>query len=354
MADLKTLIENAKRDGYFTDVATNPLAQFGTDSRRYIGAELLPEKTVRDRAFRETAVKFRSVIANAGSRYSPVQKKDGDLFASFLVELGQSSIGREMLPPIYDALMELVSMSDEDMSALNLADWADLVLNDALMQFNERQRWQAIVSASVVRLGDNGYSETVAYANPSGHRFNAAAAWSNPATDPFVDILQAKDLLENKGFRVSRIVTSTPVRSLLLRNPNTKEAVSNLSNSAGMTSIPALNNYMETNEMTQIETYNLQYRTSSGTGYFLPRNVFAMFATTGQDVTLDTGDAQRFLSDTLGYTAVGRVVGEPAPGRMISVTARESYPKGVEGEGVQESLPVVTEPEAMVIIGGIS
>ncbi len=352
MADLKTLIQNAERDGYFREVATNQAAQFGMRNRRYIGAELLPERMKMERAYREDAVKFRSVIANAGSRYSPVQKKDGDLFASFLVELGQSSIGREMTPAQWDALMML--MTDDEAAMLNMADWADITLNVALKEFNERQRWQAIVNASVVRLGDNGYAETVPYANPAGHRFNAGGQWSNPAYDPFTDILAGKDLLESKGYKVSRIVTGTPVRSLLLRNPNTKEAVIGRSDATGLTSIPALDSYMESNELQQIETYNLQYRSSNGTGFFLARNVFCMFATTGQDETLDTGDAERFLSDTLGYTAIGRVVGEAEPGTSIGVYPQERYPKRVEGEGVQESLPVITEPEAMVIIGGIS
>ena len=354
MADLGTLVSNSMRDGYFAMIAQNPLAQLGPPERKLLGAELLPEKLVEQNAYREEAIRFRSIIANAGSRYSTAQKKDGDLFAMFLVELGSSDIAREMTGRQYDALIRLLGRS-EDMSALaSMGNWADVVLNRALTEYNEKQRWEAIVNASVVRVGDNNYSETVNYANPAGHRVNAGGAWSSDTYDPFNDIILGRDFLRGKGYNVNRIITSTPVRSIALRNANVKKAVYNNSLAAGMTSPAMLKEYLGQQDLPGFETYDLQYRTQTGTGYFIPRNVLIMVATTGENPALDVGDNERFLSNVLGYTAVGRAAGQANPGRAIFIEPQMDKPPRIEGVAWQESLPVITEPESMYIVGGIS
>jgi hypothetical protein len=79
-----------------------------------------------------------------------------------------------------------------------------------------------------------------------------------------------------------------------------------------------------------------------------------MIATTGRDESLDLGDTQQLLTDTLGYTAVGRATGQGSPGRVVRMEAFENKPPRIEGEAWQTSLPVVTEPEAIVVIGSIS
>lgn len=352
--DLLTLILGMISQGYFTTIARNAAAQFGTQSRRYIGAELLPEREVSENAYREDAIRFRSVIANAGTRYSPVQKKGGDLIASFLVELGSSDIGREINGRDYDALVRYLGRAQDMEAQARILDWADTVLNTALLEFNEKQRWEAIVSAQVTRQGDNGYSETVNYANPANHRSNAGGQWSDDAYDPFDDILAKKDLLESKGYRVTRIISGTPVRTLLARNAKVRQAVLGRTDAAGNVSIERLNEYFQSQELPAPEVYNLQYRTQNGTAHFLSRNSFVMISATGADETLDIGDNQRIVSDVLGYTAIGRATGQADPGRVIRMEYFENKPPRIEGEGWQESLPVITEPEAIGVIGAIS
>ncbi len=94
--DIYTLVQQMMADGTFARIAGNPAAQFGTPKRSYLGAEILPEKTVEENAYREDGIRYRTVIANSGSRYSPSQKEDGGaLVGTFLVELGNQDIARE-------------------------------------------------------------------------------------------------------------------------------------------------------------------------------------------------------------------------------------------------------------------
>jgi hypothetical protein len=86
-----------------------------------------------------------------------------------------------------------------------MIDWAEVTLNRPLLEVIEKQRWQAIIDASVVRIGDNGYGETVTYPNPTGHRVAAGGTWSDNAYDPYADIMALAEVLAVKGYVVNRI-----------------------------------------------------------------------------------------------------------------------------------------------------
>lgn len=362
MADLYTILQDMRNNGYFRDIARNPLAQFGSGARAYLGPTLLPERIVPENLYRETAIKYRTVIANAGTRYSPTQLKKGDLIGEFLVELAESDIRREFTSRDYDALLMKLKNNLSMEAMVQLIDWVDRTVNLALVELNELQRWDALINASVVLKGDNEYTQTINYSNPAGHRFNATGVWSNNAFDPMIDIIAGAELLASKGYTVSRIVTARPVMSKLSLNNNirTRTGVATISPTGqitatgGRATMDAINGMLERDALPRMELYDLQYRTQVATGYFFARNAFAMFATTGQSETLDQGDAERILENTLGYHAVGRPAGQNDPGRVIRAQAFEDKPPRVVAEGWQTSLPVITEPEAIVVIGGIS
>lgn len=361
--DLRALLEELERNGHFANIARNPLAQFGRGPRRYIGAELLPERLVSQNAFREEAIRYRTVVANDGTRYSPVQKKKGELVGSMLVELGEADIGREISANEYDMLVEELGLNDSMPAMTRVLDWADTTLNGALIEHNERQRWQAIVSAVVQRRGSNGYSEDVTYPNPSGHRVNATVVWSNDANDPMdSDILPIVDMLAGKGFTVSRIIIPRPVMSILSGNAKMQARVGSTVVNVGGTlsianqraSLEALGRIFQSNGLPAPETYDLQYRTQVGTGYFLARNVMTFICSTGRDERLDLGDSEELLTDTLGYMGIGRAAGQARSGRVIRTEAFSNKPPRVEGEAWETQLPVITEPEAMAVIAAIS
>jgi len=360
--DLATLLAEMEDEGHFVNISRNPLAQFGTPARRYLGAEILPEQTVEENAFREEAIRYQTIVANDGTRYSPVQMKGGELVGEFLVELGDSDIGRELTARDYDALVRALS-SNSDMQAIErLLGWSDTVLNQALIEHNERQRWQALVAALIQRRGDNAYEEDVAISDPAGHRTNAGGAWSNDAYDPFDDIMAKAELLASKGMTVSRIFAGLPVITIMSNNALVQARVGlPVINATGTivvarqrASLAQVNGALAANALPPIEQYDLQYRTQTGTGFFLPRNVMVMVCTTGRDANIDLGDEQRILPDTLGYMAVGRPAGQAGPGRVIRVESFTNKPPRVNGEAWQTAFPVIQDPEAVAVIGSIS
>lgn len=361
--DIYTLIQSMRNDGTFMRLATNPRAQFGIPARRYIGAELLPERTVTMNAYREDAVRYRTVLANNGTRYSPAQKKGSALVGSFLVELSHSDIATELTAREYDILISLLGGNQDMQAVAQVINFTDVTVNLALAERNELMRWQAIVDAQVTLEGDNGYSELVAYPNPANHRAAAGGAWSNDSYDPWADITAMSDMLEAKGQTVRRIITSRQVLSKLANNANVKgrvglavvSASGQIQGIAGRATRDAINNALERDGLPPIETYDLQYRTQTGTGHFLKRDVFVMGCTTGRDETIDLGDDEVLtMQDTIGYTAMGRAAGQGTPGRVIRAEAFSNKPPRLEAEGWQASLPVVLDPEAVGVITSIT
>lgn len=366
MADLYALVTELMEDGTFARVASNPLAQFGMPARRYLGATLLPEQLVPDNMFREDAVKYRTVIANDGTRYSPAQKKGNELVGSFAVELAHQDIASEMTGRAYDALVKLIASGGQRPTmegAAQIVNFVDTTINLALIEKTELQRWQAIVDASVPLSGDNGYSETVTYSNPTNHRAAAGGTWSSDSYDPFADILAMADLLAGKGYTVNRIITSRTVASILAGNDKVKARTGlpivnvggTISVSQSRATFDAINGALARDGLPPFETYDLQYRTQTGSAYFLDRDVFVLVGTTGRDATIDQADSEPVvMANTLGYTAIGRGVGQATPGRVIRSEAFSNKPPRIEAEGWQASLPVILEPEAIAVIHTIS
>jgi hypothetical protein len=362
MPDIGTLVNTMLTDGSVDAIARNRRAAFGALNRRYLGATLLPERTVTNNAYRDYSIKYRTVIANDAARYSPVQLKSGSLAGSMLVELGDSDIGAEFSAEMYDALLMLLA-SNQDMTAVaSVTNWLDTAVNLALIEHNELQRWQAIVDASVVREGDNGYSEVVAYPNPAGHRVAQGAPWSTDSTDIFDEIATMADLLSSKGFSVNRMITSRNVASIMSANATIRtrtnrvvvDSSGQITSTTGRAQLADINQMMGADGLPVIETYDLQYRTQDDTDWFLPRDVFVLIATTGRDETIDAGDEEDLIQNTLGYTAIGRPAGQDAPGRVIRMTAYGDKPPRIEGQGWQTSLPVIAEPEAIAVIYDIT
>jgi hypothetical protein len=359
--DILTLIMNMMRDGTLMRLAQNPLAQFGRPARRYIGAELLPEVTVLENQYTEESIRYRTVVANAGTRYSPTQKKGGDLIGSFDVKLSNSDIAREFTGRDYDALLHILGRNAEMEAVAAITNWADTVLNLALAEVNEAYRWQALENALVQLRGDNGYSEDVALSNPAGHRVNVAGDWTDPTYDPFDDIYAGVDLLQSKGYTVSRIITSQAATTKLARNPKASNRAARITlvngaiQSTSRASIAAINSVLAEDGIPPIERYDLRYRTQTGDVRFLSAGSMVFVAETGRDVTLDIPDAEQnaVIPNALGYTAMGRAAGQATPGRVMRAEFKENKPPRIEGEAWQTSFPVIQDPEAVFVLKNI-
>lgn len=375
MNGLAGLVEEMNQAGAFARIVNNPLATMGAPPRRYLGPTLLPERAVPENLYTEQLIRYRTIIANDATRYSPVQMKSGLLTGSMLVQLGEIDIGSELSGQDYDAIIKLIEQSISQqgiagggvsrptMDAMaRMTEWAEMTLNRPLLEKMEKQRWDAIVNASVVRTGDDNYTETIPFPNPTGTRPNAAGTWSSDAYDFYTDIMTGAEFLSAKGYTVNRIITSTPVRSKMSLNAKMMARVGRISVAAGVvTGVPGrvaladLNEQFSADGLPPIELYDLQYRTQTSAGRFLPSTVFVMVATTGRDESIDRGDQNPLVvPNVLGYTAVGRPAGESTPGRAVVVQEFRDKPPRIDGQAWMTTFPVLLEPEALYVIKAIS
>lgn len=362
--DIRTLLEELVEGGTFERIARNRLAQFGTRSRRLIGAELLPSQDVDANAYTDDTVRYRTVVGNAGTRYSPVQIKGGALTGSVKVELFNTDIGSELSARDYDALLRYLARQDTMAATAQVTSFVDTTVNQALEELREVYRWQAIEKAEVNLRGDNGYVEDIPYSNPANHRAGAADDWTDDTYDPFDDIFDRVQLLADKGFVVSRIFASRRVLSIMGANAKVRgrsgTVVVNAANgdfiaAGGRASLSQINAALAAEGLPPIELIDLQYRTMTGTQRFISDNVMIFVAQTGRDVELDLGDEEALepLQNTLGYTAVGRAVGQADQGRVILVRQFEDKPPRLEAQGWETIAPVILEPEAIATIEDI-
>lgn len=361
MPDLGTLIRQMRRTGALQEIARNVRAQFGTARRRYMGAEIMPERPVTDNAYKEEQIKYRTVVANAGTRYSPTQKKRGVLVGSFDVQLAESDIASELTSREYDVLRRLAIRGSLDAVA-SATQFLERTVNRPLIEWIERARWQAIVDALVQLRGDNDYKEDVAYSNPSGHRVNVGGDWDTDSYDPFDDIFGMADFLGTKGVTVRRILAGSTVIAKMAGNDKVKQRSGNitinvgasLAVSSGRGTLSQINQVMNGEGLPNIERYDLQYRTQTGSGFFLKRDVMVFIGETDIDETIeDQGDVVDTIESTVGYVGVGVAAGQDTPGRVIRAVTKEDKPPRVEAEGWQTALPVILDPEAIGVLKNI-
>ena len=365
MADLASLIRDLRRDGTLDRVVNNTLSQFGTRTRQRLGARLLPVRQVSSNAYTEDQIRYRSVIANAGTRYSPVQLKGGALVGAFDVKLAEQDIGSQLTSRDFDALRRLLGRGATVEAMAQLVNFLDTTIVQPLDDWNERAIWQAIVTATVQLRGDNEYTEDVAYSNPSGHRAAAGGTWSNDSYDPMTDIYAMASLLASKGYVVDSMYSSRNVagilggNSLIATRSNSRLTVSptgQLGSIAGRSTLAQLNALFSEDGLPPVQLYDLTYQTSTSTGRFLPNNVFVLIGRTGQgeDVVIPGADDLEPLDNVLGYMAIGTAAGQDNPGRVVEVEAFSRKPPRVEFEGWQTALPIITQPEAIAVITGIA
>jgi hypothetical protein len=367
MADIGQLIDQLRRDGAFQRIATNPAAQFGTPARELIGARYLPVRVVNENSYTDDTVKYRTIVANAGTRYSPVVLKGGQYTGRAKVELFEMDIGAELSSRDYDALLAYLNANRTIEAVTALTDFVNITTNMALEELREVYRWQAIEKAFVMRRGANNYREDIAYSNPAGHRAVVASPWSDDANDPFDDIANRQQLAADKGFTIGTIVTSRNVVGIMAMNENVRTRVGtvkvSVANGAMVTSPSAraslslINAALQDEGLPPITIYDEIYRDQLGTHRFISADVMIFLARTGREVPVDLGDEAatiELLGDTLGYYGVGRAAGQSAPGRVIQARYYDDKPPRVGTQGWETSAPVILEPEAVETLTGIA
>ena len=359
-----------ENDGYFARMMLSPNTQFGTDSEPFLGATLLPEILKEENAYSEDQIRYRTLPALDGTRYSPAQLNgSGYLVGSFKVELGDTDVASQVTAQEHEGFMKLLGRSGDIQAIAAAMGWADKTLLRPHLIKNEIQRWQAIIDCQVIRRGGNGMEELVNYANPAGNRVNAKTGsgtvaaptgWYGANYDPFEqDIFPMAQFLSGKGYTVNRIICARALAYVLARNPKVVQRTSRvtiatggqLSATMGQITLDELSRITMQDSLPPIETYDRVYRTASGTLPFIPANKFVMICSTGRDETIDLGDSQVLqLQNSLGYYGIGRAAGQSAPGRVVTTEVKIRKPIGLYGEAYQTGFPVITEPEAIAVI----
>lgn len=382
--DIETLLNEIRENGYFAKVMGNPMAQFGEPNKGpLIGATLMPEQLVEDNSYYETAISYRTEIANDGTRYSPVQMKGSALVGTMSVQLVDSDVGADFTAREYEALTKALMRGGEIEAIASLVNWANSQLMMPLVHKSEKYIWDAIVDAQIVRSGDGGFTETVTYSDPANHRYtltssgtvgNPAGWFETDATDtydPWDDIYDRVDLLAGKGYTVSRIVTSRYLFNKLASHHKARQRLGpNVINYAGQmvgtgqvmqASLNAVNALLGQDDLPPIEIYDRRYYTSTGSARFLDQNKMVFLAATGRDQTLDLGDDENLITrnggspylsmpNTLGYVAIGKCAGASTPGRQEYTEVKQRKPKTIYGEAYQCTIPVIMEPEAIAVL----
>lgn len=359
--DIFTLANNLAT-ARFPAITANRRAQFGLPGRRYLGPTILPERLVAQNAYREEQIKFRSIIANASARYGPVQLKQGAFVGSMLVELSESDIGGELSSRDLDALRAVLQNQGSLEAEANLINFVETSVNTPLIEYNEKMRWDCLVDAEVELIGNNEYLETVQYADPAGNRVAAADSWTDDTYDPMEDIFAVADAMEADGYPLRLIVTSRQVMTILgnndkIRTRTGRISVSNtgqIQTQVGRVTRAELNGIFGQDGLPAPVTYDLQYRTNTGTERFLKPDVMVFIGATSETEQVDLGDVIEPIEDVLGYLGVGVPAGQDGPGRALFTATHRDKPPRIETQGWQTSLPVVRVPGAVRVVHTIT
>lgn len=371
--DLYSIWDELVREEVPYQIVSSPMLQFGTERRAYLGALLLPEVPKNQNEYTETKITYKTFPAQDGTRYSEPKMQGQQIVGTFSVRLGEVDTASQLTGHDLDALIEIAE-DNPTLARSRLIQWMTNAFGVSLAEKAEIQRWQAIVDAAVDIIID-GTTETVEMRDPTGHRFGvpsgtlaSPAGWYADDYDPMDDIYTAFTTLRDKGYVINRIVGDTQLLSVLASNDIMRQRLgsitfsnngSSINTRQGLVSAQALNNYLQAEwGLPPIELYDTTYAKNNGSGrdYFKKRGAMCFVSTTGRDEMFDRpteADDQTdidIITDTLGYYAIGRPVGQATSGKVIETEVKTMKPVGIYGQSFQTSFPVITEPEAIAVI----
>lgn len=356
------LVAAAIADGTIARVIRDPLAQFGTDSARRLGASFMPERPQDANDYTEERVSYRTMVANHGTRYSKPQYKQGAIIGTVKVSLFESDIAADLKGKELQAVKNQLGRNQSAQAIAAVTRFVDRLITRALVDINEVNIWEAVVEGVAHLRGNNGYSEDVQYPNAPGHRVTAGGDWTDPDYDPMLDMQAGFNLYASKGLRPARAFAGTPLINTLLSHPlMMARGITVANTSAAALDLDGLNTILQRNQLPAIERYDEVYRREdTGAQPFLKRDAFVMLAATDQTETVDGGDAGANAADaeevtnTIGYVGMGIPDNREENGRAFTLDYDEHKGGGIEATGWQTSAPVITEPESVFAITGIT
>jgi hypothetical protein len=266
-------------------------------------------------------------------------------------------------------LGNLLNSNDRAPAEEFLSRWLTRAIRMGLAEKQEAQRWQLLSDAAVTVNYLDQPARTLSFPNlnPAGHRVTvpsgtvaAPAGWYSATFDPMREtIVPLKIILEQLGYMVSRIITSTKIRDGVLASNEAmmrRSGATLITNDAGGLqtidrNLSDVGTRFLANGLPAPEVYNLVYKTQLNQRRFLDENKFIMICGTGRDAEIDLGDdGIRVIENTLGYYGVGVSDGQPAPGQVITTRYSDLKPVGIYAEGYLEGFPVLLDPECIVVV----
>ncbi|HEY9648634.1 MAG TPA: hypothetical protein V6C88_19795 [Chroococcidiopsis sp.] len=289
--------------------------------------------------------------------------------AELTVRLGHIDIASQMTARDMKRLGQLLDGSDRAAAEEFLTRWLTRAIRLGIEEKAELQRWQMLCNAQVTVQYVDQPARTLNFTDlqVDGHRVSVPSGttgsptgWYSDSFDPMKEtIIPLKIMLEEKGFMVSRIVTSTTIRDGVLASNEQmmrRSGGTMVINSGGTLetidrNLSDINARFIANELPAPEVYNLRYKTQSSTARFLGEDKFVMLCTTGRSMEIDLGDEGiQVIEDVFGYYGVGVSDGQTEPGAVITTKYSDVKPVGVYAEGYEEGFPVLLEPEALVVV----
>ena len=366
--DIKTLIDLMKKDGDITRLTRDPFAQFGSEVLRktYLGARFLPERRMtrsKNNIIQEEELRFRTIIAEDSGRFDPAPKRALTETVDLQVTMGHFDIAREIDGNEYDEIIEMLDASQNNAARARLLYLVDTMLNHALLDKKEKQRWEMIVDSQVRIEKSNGKAYDVIVDAPAGHRVTSPAFFSDNSFDPFEEIFKGLNVLKDAGYGQIQAAISTyaPI-SAMRSNQQVKIRTGGLSvdtiNSAvtpvtGAPTDARINQVLSEQGIPPIIEYNQGYNTETGFFPYIPKDALILIARTPRREQLVVPDGEdMLLYDTLGYYGVGRCQGEAQVGDVIKLFPKEDKPVRIEGEAQGVGFPVPLEEKAIYVIRG--
>lgn len=368
--NLTELIAWLIAEGEFDRITQDPGAQFGLQPETYLGAGILPEQSINDDIVREQGMRYRSIIANDAARFSPVQLKQGAIqFGSMFAKMAESDVGKEYTGQDFENLRKLLVQGGNGEARLRFLGWLDREVNQSLLRNNEKHRWDALVNFSITRLGDNGYVETTAYTEPTGHNRQIAASWETKTAgvsdnDPFDDLFGLFEDARDKNVIFTRVIMSSATQFKLLRNTKVQDRAQfgqagfvppNDSIFRSPMAIPRLTSAFVNEGFPAPEVFDGTYEDDNGTMRYLPEGKILFIGQTGRAEQIDPVEGDTFyVANTLGYTGIGIPALRDVPGRVITTkVVDDDKPGMISCKGWQTSLPVILDPEKRYVLNSV-
>lgn len=145
-------------------------------------------------------------------------------------------------------------------------------LQDSVLTRVEAMRGEAL-STGKLSISENGYKAEIDYGIPKAHK--QTFTWSSGTPDILRDMDIAVDkIVDDTGFTPTRVLTSKKNMKHILRDEKVRKAIFGV-NSDKILSRQELNNFLQTQGLPQIGTYDAKYRVLTEKGEYTARRYFA-------------------------------------------------------------------------------